>query len=138
MVGEDHPAAIASYTHKYAYRGLAPMSQASMALGAELFERALREHEEADALFFCNDDLAQGGLLAALRLGLPVPQRVAVPGFNDLAGSDQMLPPLTTVHTPREEIGRQAAAMLLQLMQGQSVPHPAIDVGCTLVVRGST
>lgn len=35
MVGEDHPAAIASYTHKYAYRGLAPMSQASLALGAE-------------------------------------------------------------------------------------------------------
>lgn len=35
MVGEDHPAAVASYTHKYAYRGLAPMSQASMALGAE-------------------------------------------------------------------------------------------------------
>lgn len=35
MVGEDHPAAEASYTHKYAYRGLAPMSQASMALGVE-------------------------------------------------------------------------------------------------------
>lgn len=35
MVGEDHPAAMASYTHKYAYRGLVPMSQASMALGAE-------------------------------------------------------------------------------------------------------
>lgn len=35
MVGEDHPAAMASYTHKYAYRGLVPMSQASMALGVE-------------------------------------------------------------------------------------------------------
>ncbi|KAK7723189.1 hypothetical protein SLS63_008962 [Diaporthe eres] len=35
MVGEDHPAAVASYTHKYAYRGLVPMSQASLALGAE-------------------------------------------------------------------------------------------------------
>jgi salicylate hydroxylase len=35
MVGEDHPAAMASYTHKYAYRGLVPMPQASMALGAE-------------------------------------------------------------------------------------------------------
>lgn len=35
MVGEEHPAAVASYTHKYAYRGHVPMSQASMALGAE-------------------------------------------------------------------------------------------------------
>lgn len=112
--------------------------RSSMALGAELFERALREHETADALFFCNDDLAQGGLLAALRLGVPVPRRVAVAGFNDLAGSDQMLPPLTTVHTPRSEIGRQAATMLLQLMRGEAVAQEAIDVGCTLVVRGST
>jgi LacI family gluconate utilization system Gnt-I transcriptional repressor len=112
--------------------------RSSMALGAELFERALREHEDADALFYCNDDLAQGGLLAALRLGVPVPQRVAVAGFNDLAGSDQMLPPLTTVHTPRAEIGHQAAAMLLQLMRGEPVAHSSLDVGCTLVARGST
>ena len=112
--------------------------RSSMALGAELFKRALDEHGDADALFCCNDDLAQGALLAALRLGVPVPQRVAVAGFNDLAGSDQMLPPLTTVHTPRVEIGQQAAAMLLRLMQGQEVPRSAVDVGCTLVVRGST
>ncbi len=123
--------------YRDALRG-AGLYDASMELGAELFERALHEHADADALFFCNDDLAQGGLLAALRLGVPVPQRVAVAGFNDLAGSDQMLPPLTTVHTPREEIGHQAAAMLLRLMQGQSVPRSTVDVGCTLVVRGST
>jgi LacI family gluconate utilization system Gnt-I transcriptional repressor len=49
-----------------------------------------------------------------------------------------MLPPLTTVHTPRTEIGRQAAAMLLQLVRGEAVAQGAIDVGCALVVRGST
>lgn len=112
--------------------------RSSMALGAELFERALHQCEDADALFYCNDDLAQGGLLAALRLGVPVPQRVAVAGFNDLAGSDQMLPPLTTVRTPREQIGRQGAAMLLQLMRGEPAVRNSIDVGCTLVTRGST
>lgn len=112
--------------------------RSSMALGAELFERALQQCEDADALFYCNDDLAQGGLLAALRLGVPVPQRVAVAGFNDLAGSDQMLPPLTTVRTPREQIGRQGATMLLQLMRGEPAVRNSIDVGCTLVTRGST
>jgi LacI family gluconate utilization system Gnt-I transcriptional repressor len=40
-----------------------------------------------DAVFFCNDDLAQGALLAAARLGVPVPQRVAVAGFNDLTAT---------------------------------------------------
>ncbi|KAL1874888.1 hypothetical protein Daus18300_003429 [Diaporthe australafricana] len=35
MVGENHPAATESYTHKYAYRGIVPMSQARLALGEE-------------------------------------------------------------------------------------------------------
>lgn len=35
LVGENHPAATASYTHKYAYRGDVPMSQATLVLGEE-------------------------------------------------------------------------------------------------------
>jgi LacI family gluconate utilization system Gnt-I transcriptional repressor len=85
----------------------------SLALGAEMLEAIISQHEDVDAIFFCNDDLAQGGLLAALRLQLPVPQRVAIAGFNDLAGSAYMVPPLTTIRTPRVAIGEHAAAMLL-------------------------
>src|SRR5436190_659704 len=77
--------------------------RSSLALGGQLFEELLRTRPDVDAIFFCNDDLAQGSLLAALRLGVKVPERVAVAGFNDLNGSDQMLPSLTTVHTPRTE-----------------------------------
>lgn len=51
--------------------------------------------------FFCNDDLVQGALLAALRLGIAVPGHVAIAGVNDLTGSDQMLSPLTTVRSTR-------------------------------------
>ena len=110
----------------------------SIALGGVMFEQIVGQVPPVDAIFFCNDDLAQGALLAALRLGVQVPQRVAVAGFNDLTGSDQMLPPLTTVRTPRAEIGSEAAAMLLQLMRGEPVAKPCIDLGFELVVRGST
>jgi LacI family gluconate utilization system Gnt-I transcriptional repressor len=110
----------------------------SMALGADLFAQALRKHPDLDAMFFCNDDLAQGGLLAALHHKVEVPRQVAVAGFNDLTGSDQMVPPLTTVHTPRSEIGAAAASMLLKLMRGETVAQPCVDVGYRLVVRGST
>jgi LacI family gluconate utilization system Gnt-I transcriptional repressor len=103
-----------------------------------MFEQIIGQQPAVDAVFFCNDDLAQGALLAALRLGIAVPQRVAVAGFNDLTGSDQMLPPLTTVRTPRAEIGNAAAAMLLALMRGESVASPCVDLGYELVVRGST
>jgi salicylate hydroxylase len=36
MVGEDHPSANPTYTHKYAYRGLIPMDKAIGAIGEEL------------------------------------------------------------------------------------------------------
>ena len=110
----------------------------SMALGGELLERLLREQPGCDAVFFCNDDLAQGGLLAALRLGVAVPGQVAVAGFNDLSGSDQMLPPLTTVRTPREAIGEASARLLLALMRGETPPAHSIDLGFELMLRASS
>ncbi|MFN3302232.1 MAG: LacI family DNA-binding transcriptional regulator [Roseateles sp.] len=109
----------------------------SMALGGALLARVLREAPETDAIFFCNDDLAQGALLAALRLGVEVPERVAIAGFNDLPGSDQMLPPLTTVATPRREIGAQAARMLMALIRKQPVEAPHLDLGFQIQRRGS-
>lgn len=110
----------------------------SLALGGELLETLLQEHPEVDAIFFCNDDLAQGGLLAAMRLGIKVPEQVAIAGFNDLAGSEQMWPPLTTVSTPRVEIGTNAANMLLNLMRGEPQRDHSIDLGWTLQLRQST
>ncbi|RSZ42504.1 MULTISPECIES: LacI family DNA-binding transcriptional regulator [unclassified Variovorax] len=110
----------------------------SMALGGRQFEDLLARHPDVDAIFYCNDDLAQGGLLAALRTGVEVPKRVAIAGFNDLGGSDQMLPPLTTVRTPRQEIGERAANMLLALMREETVAERTLDLGFELVVRQSS
>ena len=110
----------------------------SLAIGGLMFEQIMGQKQPVDAIFFCNDDLAQGALLAALRLRIPVPKRVAIAGFNDLTGSDQMLPPLTTVRTPRSEIGAVAARMLLGLLNGQKPASPSMDLGFEVVVRGST
>ena len=90
----------------------------SMALGARLLEQILAMKPAVDAIFFCNDDLAQGALLAAARHSIKVPEQIAIAGFNDLPGSDQMIPPLTTIRTPRSEIGEAAAVMLLKLIRG--------------------
>ena len=109
----------------------------SMVQGARLFEELLSRHPDVDAAFFCNDDLAQGALLTALRMQVPVPDRVAVVGFNDLPGNELMLPPLTTVRTPRAEIGSAAATMLLSLMRGDPVPENSVDLGFELVIRQS-
>ncbi|TAH41427.1 MAG: LacI family DNA-binding transcriptional regulator [Betaproteobacteria bacterium] len=109
----------------------------SMALGGELLVSLLERHPDVDGIFFCNDDLAQGALLEALRRGIAVPQRVAVVGFNDLEGAAHMVPRLTTIRTPREEMGQRAAALLLAAMRGEPVKMPAVDVGFELVARES-
>jgi LacI family gluconate utilization system Gnt-I transcriptional repressor len=109
----------------------------SISLGAAMFEHIVAQRPAVDAIFFCNDDLAQGALMAALRLGIAVPQRIAIAGFNDLTGSDQMVPTLTTVRTPRTAIGRAAADMLLALMRGERVEQRSVDLGYELIVRAS-
>ena len=118
-----------SYTNK---------SASSMALGGEMLQKIMSDDVSIDAIFFCNDDLAQGALLAAQRLKIKVPQQLAIAGFNDLTGSDLVGPGLTTIRTPRAAIGEAAAKMLLALMRNEVVAPPSVDVGYALMVRGST
>ncbi|HEY4665067.1 MAG TPA: LacI family DNA-binding transcriptional regulator [Comamonas sp.] len=110
----------------------------SMALGAELLAHVLEKDPTVDAIFFCNDDIAQGALLEAMRRGIQVPKQVAIVGFNDLSGSDQMVPPLTTIRTPRKAIGSASAKLLLELIQNSSASHQQVDLGYELVVRQSS
>ena len=112
-------------------------SASSMALGGEILQQILANDPNVDAIFFCNDDLAQGALLAAQRLKIKVPQQVAIAGFNDLTGSDLIGPGLTTIRTPRATIGQEAAQMLLALMRHEEVPTASVDVGYELILRGS-
>lgn len=110
----------------------------SVGLGCEMFARILAEHPDVDGIFFGNDDLAHGALLEALRLGVAVPERVAMIGFNDLPGSAHSFPRLTTIRTPRAEVGHRAASMLLAMIRKESVPERVVDLGFELVVRESS
>jgi LacI family transcriptional regulator, gluconate utilization system Gnt-I transcriptional repressor len=113
-------------------------ASSSLAVGGTMFEQIMNQSPVVDAIFFCNDDLAQGALLAALRRGIPVPDRIAIAGFNDLTGSDQMIPALTTIRTPRAHIGQAAADMLLSLIRKEFYAMRQLDLGYELIVREST
>jgi LacI family transcriptional regulator, gluconate utilization system Gnt-I transcriptional repressor len=109
----------------------------SVAIGSSLLLRLLAVRPDVDAVFFCNDDLALGGLAAARNMGLPVPGRLSIAGFNDLPGTDFAQPPLTTVRTPRSQIGMEAAKMLLCLLRGEPTTTN-VQLPFNLVVRAST
>lgn len=110
----------------------------SIGLGGELFSRLLAQAPDVDGIFFCNDDLAQGAVLQALREGVAVPGRVAMIGFNDLPASAHMVPPLTSIRTPRAAVGRGAAQALLAMLDGKRVVTEQQDLGFELIQRESS
>jgi LacI family transcriptional regulator len=64
------------------------------------------------AIFAASDDLAIGAVQAIEHRGLSVPRDIAIIGFDDIPFSNQMMPRLSTVRLPLEEMGRRAADLL--------------------------
>ena len=110
----------------------------SAQLGGDKLIEALRAAPALDALFFANDDLAVGALLRAQREKLRVPGRIAIAGFNGLAIGALTNPGLTTIVSPRHQIGELAARKLLARVQGRDAGPARVDVGYRLEVRSST
>lgn len=109
--------------------------KSSISLGASLMEDLHARHPDCDAVFFCNDDLAQGAVFECGREGLSVPAQMAIVGFHDLAGTAWTTPPLSTIATPRFQIGVSAAQLLMRHLAGEAVAERHVDLGFTLVQR---
>ncbi len=90
------------------------------------------------AIFAANDAMAIGCLRALAELGLAVPGKVAVGGFDDIPIARFTTPPLTSVRVPIAAIGRLALQHLLALMRGDEPPvRHSITLSTTLIVRRS-
>ncbi|RAH38089.1 MULTISPECIES: LacI family DNA-binding transcriptional regulator [unclassified Halomonas] len=110
----------------------------SLDAGAGGLDRVLAEYRDADAIHFANDDLAAGALLHSVRLGLTVPDDIAIAGFNGLPLGQHLTPRLTTIRSPREAMGRQAAEQVLRRLDDRRVSRRRLDVGFELLIGQST
>ncbi|MFN8664137.1 MAG: LacI family DNA-binding transcriptional regulator [Thermomicrobiales bacterium] len=89
------------------------------------------------ALFVGSDTQAAGVLTAARRLGVRVPDDLAVIGYNDIDLATYL--DLTTMRVPMREMGRQGVALLRSAMEGPALSRPpATLLRAELVVRGSS
>jgi DNA-binding LacI/PurR family transcriptional regulator len=77
--------------------------------------------EVPTAVFCYNDMTAIGALREIQRSGLCVPEDISLLGFDGIREAELVEPPLTTLCQPRYEMGREAMAMLLSLLDGQAV-----------------
>ncbi len=89
--------------------------------------------------FVCGNDKTAARLRQTLaRLGRKVPEEIMLAGFDDVRCAVTMLPPLTTVHQPCEDIALVAYRALRERMRDPSLPPRRILVPAPLVVREST
>jgi LacI family transcriptional regulator len=90
-----------------------------------------------EALICYDDKLALALLDALRRLGIRVPDDVAIVGYDDVPFAAIANPRLTTVSTPTHELGEVAARGLIGAIQTGRMP-PAVLLPVRLAVRDST
>lgn len=109
----------------------------SFSMGGLLLQEAQKHYPDTDSLFCTNDDLAIGAMFECQRQGLRVPQEMAIAGFHGHDITQVVTPVLATVVTPREEMGRESAALLLASIRGQQADVKQVNVGFAISEGGS-
>lgn len=122
-----------AYDEELVFRG--NYSFASGVKGAEYFAAL----ERAPTAIACsNDSMALGVMTKLHEQGFKVPADFSVVGFDDIEVASQVIPPLTTVSAPVDEIARQAFALLKASIDEQADANRHIALPARLVVRDST
>jgi GntR family transcriptional regulator, arabinose operon transcriptional repressor len=96
------------------------------------------ERQRPTAVFTLHDYLAADVLEAADRLGLRVPEDIALASFDDDPAAASLAVPLTAVRQPREQLGRLAAKLVVDRIEGRRTETARIVLPTELIVRHSS
>lgn len=98
----------------------------------------LRLPDRPQAIVAANDLMAIGVMHACEEEGLSIPLDMAVVGMDNLDIASRVYPKLTSISLEQEEIGRQAARMLMDRLHGREGSAQAVKLKPHLVVRQSS
>ena len=106
--------------------------------GAEFNSPARKLVHDRRELVLCFDDQRALRLLSALiRLGVKVPDELAIIGFDDIPFASISNPPLSTIAVPYEQMGQMACAMLIEQLNA-GTPADSVSLGVRLMFRNTT
>ncbi|QQD81144.1 LacI family DNA-binding transcriptional regulator [Bacillus siamensis] len=108
----------------------------SMHEGFRLMKEAIKGGSLPDAFFIASDSMAVGALKALQEAGLQVPRDTAIVSFNGIDEAEYASTPLSTVKVYTEEMGRTGVKLLLDRLNGRTVPL-AVTLPTSLIVRQS-
>jgi LacI family gluconate utilization system Gnt-I transcriptional repressor len=110
----------------------------SISDGHAILREVTGEAAKIDAVFVANDLLAIGALLEARRIGLTVPDDLAILGIGDSEFAAQMTPALSVIAFDGAAIGRRAGELIADRLSGSAVAPVREHVDLRLVKRQST
>ena len=90
--------------------------------GGRRVNELLRRTSNLTALVCYNDMTAIGALQTLKQAGRKIPGDISIVGFDDIEFAAYVDPPLTTVRQPRDELGRLAMQMLLDILNSIKFP----------------
>jgi GntR family transcriptional regulator of arabinose operon len=105
---------------------------------ARRIARFLSSRQLPTAVFALHDRIAISVLEAAGELRLRVPDDLAIVGFDDDPLAQKLRVPLTTIAQPRDQIGRTAARMIADRIEGRRTETARIVLPTELVIRRSS
>jgi LacI family transcriptional regulator len=96
--------------------------------------------ERPDAIFIASDRLTTSCMTILKKLGLKVPDDIAIAGFTNSDVADLFSPPLTVVRQPAFQIGQIATEMLIKTIESKRPVEEYITrkVNTELIVRTSS
>jgi LacI family transcriptional regulator len=105
--------------------------------GARAVSELLAERAAPDAIVCGNDEMAIGALSVLKAAKIKVPGEVAVTGFDDIAATRHVAPPVTTVRQPMQQLGEQAVHAVLARVRDRSAARREVVLPTELVIRRS-
>jgi LacI family transcriptional regulator len=98
----------------------------------------LEEHPEVTAIYASTLLMGIGTLRAAAEQNRPIPSSLSVICLHDSSLAEYLVPPLTTVRLPMEELGMVAVDLLIERADGGSQRAVMIEGDGQIIVRSST
>lgn len=98
----------------------------------------LAQEPRPTALFVLGEVMAAGALKAARRMGLCVPDDVALVTVASTSLVEYTWPELTALHVPMYEVGKKAVEMLLRQIRGGEQKGEHLTLPTTLLIRESS
>ena len=110
----------------------------SVESGMQAAAEFLAESKKATAIIAGNDLIAVGAIKHLQACGIDIPADISITGFNDMPFAGMLNPALTTVRIPHEQLGQQAARLLLNAMEDVGGPKQKVLLTPSLKIRNST